>query len=503
MKNHKPLWRAKFFAVLIGGPFAIAASSVQPTCAQNAPEVNAIRRGFAAKDAEIAALNAELARQKAEPLTLRKQLSSQNASSPSDLPPANALPPQLRSSVLPPTVLATQTIRGVTIRVVDAYWRRARIHTRTQGAVSFPKGLFLKFDVQTDPSLGFVLDLDQMLPHFEPMDLDTTRHALLPPGTFFSDRVDPRTDHVSFSFHENDPRPPVSKAVIGSYDRIFNIDIPLRGLRGLPPGGLWKPLAHAENGSLVGDVQSVERSSGAYAVRVWTRDTTGPKRWEFRDLGLLNQDRTPFPLTFGQVTRWPDQYFKPSGQAVQPGETGLVWQVPTDVIRQIGTKISLQVTGQLTHEDVRHFEFIHLPVPPHGETISLTADSVDPGGGHVTIRSLAWVKPWSGTTNPDSSLELQVMCDCSPWDKNRETAYHELAMTDDQGRKLSEVGGFQLDDQHYSFRLKPDPSVKFFDVRGKIIAICDDGNPRTLVFTDIPVGSPPRPIALPLPAVQQ
>ena len=538
-----------------------------------------------------------------------------------------------------PKVVATQTIRGVTVRIVDAYWRRAHIHTRTQGAVPFPKGLFVKFDVQTDPTLGFTLTPDEMDPHFVPDDLDKTDHGLTPPDILFSDRVDPRTDHVTLSFREKDPNagphdggeadtplvfrnisiPPEPNKELpvhitlptphggsltlvavslrtadkadrplpetcfwfraggsasvkdltvrpgeiilchdSAYNRLsetdatpdkfrtffandpsgrfgvacfawpvpsalsitlsinaieqasslrknasfrtFSLDVPLPGLRGLAPGATWKPVAHAESRPLAGDVQSLMRDGDDYSLRAWVRDTTGPKQWEFGELALLNPDRSTFSSPpFGQagVTRDPDQYFKPSGEAVQPGETGLVWNIPRSMIQKIGRQVGFRIIGQQTHDDVRHFQFRHLPVPLPGGSAEVNVDSVDPAGGHITVRLLAWVK--AGLGHPNGPPELLVTCDCSPFAPNRETAYHDQKVTDDQGRPVPEVEGFGLDDQHYSFTVAPPAGVRFLNVSGKVWAVCKDGGPVTLTFPSITVGPPPRPVALPPP----
>lgn len=98
MKN-KWIRKGNCLAALIGGLLLVGSLGTLPARAQTAPDMGAIRKEFALKDATIAALRLQLAAKEAEIASLRRQLSSQSVPSveatPQATPQANPTQPVL------------------------------------------------------------------------------------------------------------------------------------------------------------------------------------------------------------------------------------------------------------------------------------------------------------------------------------------------------------------------------------------------------------------------
>lgn len=116
MKN-KWTKKANCLVALFGGLLLVGSLGTLPVRAQTGPNMEAIRKDFALKDATIAALRLQLAAKDTEIASLRRQLSSQSVPSVVAIPPMQAVLPQASAASVPDElpVIRTRAAQGPSI----------------------------------------------------------------------------------------------------------------------------------------------------------------------------------------------------------------------------------------------------------------------------------------------------------------------------------------------------------------------------------------------------
>lgn len=310
-----------------------------------------------------------------------------------------------------------------------------------------------------------------------------------------------------------------------TFYRHFHLLIPLKALY-TGSARAYPPLMTKQGKDLVGKVDSLGWQWDRYHLRIVLRDRMDPNvRWQMQ--AVQAADDAGNVLT-GQVSHGDDFLWKGDGTPLAPGETALDTHLggaggSSDSYRVTppapAQTLTLTVTAQAFREQAHTLDFVRLPIPADGQTLTLNKAVSDAFGGKLTLEKITAYSPAHplppGVPARIAPMDLApsglVLLLAEPPSDSGKTAvdYELIAVNDTKGRHLRPVStGFYASGDALSdassvsgtprlltLFLRPSaPGAKMFNLRMGRQEQIDLHKSETLVFPNIPAPlKPPAP----------